>query len=79
VCTRSASRIPKVVYAIFPRVLYNLCYDMRWDRLSHKTLVHKIEKWVARPPACGGAPRPKWGGPPGPARADVDLSARWAA
>jgi hypothetical protein len=52
-------RIPNLVYAIFLRVLYNLCYDMRWDRLSRKILVHKfnlfpdrrrwqIEKWVAQ-------------------------------
>jgi hypothetical protein len=52
-------RIPKLVYAIFLRVLYNFCYDRHWDTLSHRILVHKfnlfpelrrwqIERWVAR-------------------------------
>ena len=52
-------RIPKLVYAIILRVAYNLCYDMRWDRLCHKILVHKfnlypdrrrrqIDNWVAQ-------------------------------
>jgi hypothetical protein len=49
--------ILKIAYAILLRVLYNLCYDLRSDRLSQTILVHKfnlfpdrrqgqIEKWV---------------------------------
>jgi hypothetical protein len=51
------TQIPKLIYSIFLRVLYNFCYDMNWDRLSHRILVHKfnlfpghrrcqIENWV---------------------------------
>jgi hypothetical protein len=32
-------QIPELLYAIFLRVLYNFCYDRRWDRWSHRILV----------------------------------------
>jgi len=46
-----------LLYAVFLRVLYNICYDLRWDRPAQALLAHKfhlfpelrsrqIEQWV---------------------------------
>jgi hypothetical protein len=53
------AEIPKVLYAILLRALYNCCYDFHWDRLSDRILAYKfnlfperrrwqIDKWVAQ-------------------------------
>ena len=51
--------LPKVICAVFLQALYNVCYDLRWDRLSALILTSKfnlfpehrrwqIDRWVGQ-------------------------------